>query len=77
METHCTKHHAAYMKNLNDAAEKACLTGKPIDALLAGCKKAVPDDVKTAVRNNGKAASTAHNLFFDHLAPGGARSLRD
>jgi Fe-Mn family superoxide dismutase len=69
METHYTKHHAAYTKNLNDAVEKAGLAGKPIEVLLASWKKAVPDDVKAAVRNNGGGFFN-HNLYFDHLAPG-------
>jgi len=73
METHYLKHHAAYTKNLNDAAEKAGLLGKPIEALLSDFKRSVPDDVKTAVRNNGGGFFN-HNLYFGHLAPsaGGA-----
>ena len=70
METHYMKHHAAYTKNLNDAAEKAGLSNKPIEALLSNFKTAVPDEVKTAVRNNGGGFFN-HNLYFGHLAPGG------
>ena len=36
METHYTKHHAAYTKNLNEAAEKAGVAGQDIVALLSG-----------------------------------------
>ncbi len=68
METHYLKHHAAYTKNLNDAAEKAGLTGKSIEELLSHWKTAVPDDVKAAVRNNGGGFFN-HNLYFGHLAP--------
>ena len=35
METHYSKHHAAYTKNLNDAAEKAGVAGREITELLA------------------------------------------
>lgn len=68
METHYLKHHAAYTKNLNDAAEKAGLTGKSIEDLLSHWKAEVPDDVKAAVRNNGGGFFN-HNLYFGHLAP--------
>lgn len=69
METHYLKHHAAYTKNLNDAVEKAGLNGRSIEELLANWKAIVPDDVKTAVRNNGGGYYN-HNLYFGHLASG-------
>jgi len=68
METHYTKHHAAYTKNLNDAVERAGLGGRTIEQLLIDWKTLVPDDVKTAVRNNGGGFFN-HNLYFGHLAP--------
>jgi Fe-Mn family superoxide dismutase len=67
METHYGKHHAAYTKNLNDVVEKAGLTGKPIEELLAGLKF-VPEEFRTAIRNNGGGYYN-HNLYFGHLAP--------
>ena len=67
METHYTKHHAGYTKNLNAAVEKAGLAGKPVEELLAGLKF-VPDEVRTAIRNNGGGYFN-HNLYFSHLAP--------
>jgi Fe-Mn family superoxide dismutase len=69
METHYLKHHAAYTKNLNDAVEKAGLSGKSIEELLANWT-ALPDGVKTAVRNNGGGYFN-HNLYFGHLSPSG------
>ena len=68
METHYTKHHAAYTKNLNDAAEKAGIAGKPIEDVLSQWKKSIPEDVKTVIRNNGGGFYN-HNLYFDHLSP--------
>lgn len=70
METHYTKHHATYTKNLNDTAEKAGIVGKPIEEVLSGWKKNVPEDVKTAIRNNGGGFYN-HNLYFDHISPSG------
>jgi Fe-Mn family superoxide dismutase len=67
METHYTKHHAAYTKNLNAAAEKAGLAGKTVEELLAGLKF-VPEEVRAAVRNNGGGFFN-HNLYFGHIAP--------
>ncbi len=70
METHFTKHHAAYTKNLNDAAEKAGITGKSIEDVLVNWKKSAAEDTKTVIRNNGGGFYN-HNLYFDHLAPNG------
>lgn len=70
METHYSKHHATYTKNLNDAAQKAGIEGKAIEDVLAGWKKDVPEDVKAAIRNNGGGFYN-HNLYFGHLSPNG------
>ena len=68
METHYTKHHAAYTKNLNDAADKAGIAGKAIEDVLAHWKKSAAEDTKTVLRNNGGGFYN-HNLYFGHLAP--------
>lgn len=68
METHYTKHHAGYTKNLNDAAEKAGIIGKPIEDVLSQWKKGIPEDVKATIRNNGGGFYN-HNLYFGHLSP--------
>lgn len=68
METHYTKHHATYTKNLNDVAEKAGIVNKDIEDVLAQWKKNGTDDTKTVIRNNGGGFYN-HNLYFDHLAP--------
>ena len=70
METHYTKHHAAYTKNLNDAVQKAGLESLSIEDLLSNFKAKVPDDYKHAVRNNGGGFYN-HNLYFAHMAPRG------
>src|ERR1022692_308848 len=54
MEIHHGKHHNAYVTNLNKALESAPgLAGKTIEELLANNCAAVPENIRTAVRNNG------------------------
>lgn len=70
METHYTKHHAAYTKNLNEAAQKAGVTDWDIGKLLASLD-AIPDEaLRTAIRNNGGGFYN-HNLYFEALSPSG------
>ena len=53
MEIHHDKHHEAYVTNLNKAIEgKPDLEGKSIEDLISNLN-AVPEDIRTAVRNNG------------------------
>ena len=70
MEIHHDKHHGGYVKNLNAAIEKAPnLAGKSLDALLKDLN-AVPDAVRTAVRNNG-GGHWNHSLFWEIMSPKG------
>ena len=74
MEIHHDKHHQAYVTNLNKALESAPdLAGKSLESLLAGHMAAVPDAIKTAVRNNG-GGHWNHSLFWELMGPnkGGA-----
>jgi superoxide dismutase, Fe-Mn family len=69
MEIHHGKHHQAYVTNLNKALESAPeLSHKTLDELLANNLAAVPDAIKTAVRNNGGGHAN-HSLFWTQLAP--------
>src|SRR3982750_4430259 len=52
MEIHHDKHHAAYVTNLNAALEGTGLDDQPIEELIANLEQ-VPEDKRTAVRNNG------------------------
>jgi Fe-Mn family superoxide dismutase len=64
MEIHHDKHHATYVANLNKALEGAPeLAGKSLEALLAHNLAAVPDALKTAVRNNGGGVGN-HDLYW-------------
>ena len=75
MEIHHGKHHAAYVNNLNAALEKAPeLANKSLEELLKNLN-AVPEAVRTAVRNNG-GGHWNHTLFWQSMTPkgGGAPS---
>jgi Fe-Mn family superoxide dismutase len=74
MDIHHGRHHNAYVTNLNAAiAKHPELEGKSIEELLANNLAIVPDDIKTAVRNNG-GGHWNHSMFWQWLAPnaGGA-----
>ena len=73
MRIHHDKHHAAYVTNLNAALEgHDALAGKSLEALL-GDLAAVPEGIRTAVRNNG-GGHWNHTLFWELMAPGGAKA---
>ncbi len=70
MEIHHGRHHNAYVTNLNAAiAKHPELEGKSIEELLANNLAIVPDDIKTAVRNNG-GGHWNHSMFWQWMAPG-------
>ena len=70
MEIHHGKHHQAYVDNLNKAlAQAPNLAGKSVEDLLRDFG-AVPDAIKTAVRNHGGGHAN-HSLFWDVMGPGG------
>lgn len=74
MQIHHGKHHNAYVTNLNKALESAPdLAGKTIEELLANNLAAVPESIRTAVRNNGGGHAN-HTLFWSIMGPnaGGA-----
>jgi Fe-Mn family superoxide dismutase len=63
MEIHHGKHHNAYVTNLNKAIESAGnLAGKSLEELLANNCAIVPENIRTAVRNN--AGGHANHSFF-------------
>ncbi len=71
MEIHHGKHHNAYVTNLNKALESAPdLQNKSIEELLANNCAAVPESIRTAVRNNGGGHSN-HDMFWKIMGPGG------
>ncbi|TEU01575.1 MAG: superoxide dismutase [Anaerolineales bacterium] len=69
MEIHHTKHHQGYVNNANAALEKYTdLHSKPVEELLADLS-ALPEDVRTALRNNAGGHAN-HSLFWRVMAPG-------
>lgn len=68
MEIHHGKHHAAYVANLNNAvAGKPELESKSVEDLIADLD-AVPEEIRTAVRNNGGGHAN-HSLFWTVIGP--------
>jgi Fe-Mn family superoxide dismutase len=69
MQIHHGKHHAAYVNNLNAALEKHPeLQGKSVEDLVKNLTT-VPDDIRTAVRNNG-GGHINHTMFWQIMGPG-------
>ncbi|HHW36918.1 MAG TPA: superoxide dismutase [Bacillales bacterium] len=70
MEIHHTKHHNTYVTNLNNALEgNEELLSKSVEEVVANLD-AVPEAVRTAVRNNGGGHAN-HTLFWTVMSPNG------
>jgi superoxide dismutase, Fe-Mn family len=70
MHLHHEKHHNTYVTNLNSALEKHPEADKGnIDEILAAIDE-VPEDIRTAVRNNGGGHAN-HTMFWQVMAPSG------
>src|SRR5919205_4501189 len=70
MRIHHDKHHQAYVNNLNAALEKhPDLDQKSVEELIRDLNS-VPDDVRTAVRNNG-GGHVNHTMFWQLMSPNG------
>jgi Fe-Mn family superoxide dismutase len=69
MEIHHTKHHQAYINNVNAALEGTGLADKSVEELIADLA-AVPDAKRGAVRNNGGGHAN-HSLFWTVMSPNG------
>jgi Fe-Mn family superoxide dismutase len=68
MEIHHGKHHQAYINNLNTALEKhPDLQTKSVEDLIRGINT-VPEDIRTAVRNNGGGHAN-HSMFWQIMGP--------
>jgi len=69
MEIHHGKHHGTYVTNLNKALESAPeLAKKTLEELLANNCAIVPENIRTAVRNNGGGHAN-HSLFWTLMGP--------
>ena len=69
MQIHHGKHHQTYVTNLNNAlANHPDMQSKSVEDLIRGINT-VPEDVRTAVRNNG-GGHLNHTMFWEIMGPG-------
>lgn len=69
MEIHHGKHHATYVTNANNALKDYPeLAAKPVNELIADLSQ-VPENIRTAVRNNAGGHSN-HTFFWSIMGPG-------
>ena len=69
MEIHHDKHHAAYVTNLNAALEGTEWAEQSLETILTSLDS-IPEDKRTAVRNNGGGHAN-HTLFWEIMGPNG------
>jgi superoxide dismutase, Fe-Mn family len=69
MRVHHDKHHQAYVDKANAALEGTDLASAAIEDVLKDLS-AVPEDKRTAVRNNG-GGHYNHSLFWESMSPDG------
>ena len=68
MEIHHTKHHQAYINNVNNAIKgKPELESLTVEQLISGAV-AIPEDIRNVVRNNGGGHAN-HSLFWTVIGP--------
>jgi superoxide dismutase, Fe-Mn family len=71
MEIHLTKHHAAYVNNLNNALAGLAFEAPECPKELISKLDEVPESARAAVRNNGGGVAN-HNMYWKVMTPGGA-----
>lgn len=69
MEIHYTKHHQAYVNNLNAAVDGTEYAGRPVEELIVGVES-LPEKLRAPVRNNGGGHAN-HSLFWTVMSPSG------
>jgi Fe-Mn family superoxide dismutase len=69
MRVHHDKHHQAYVDKVNAALEGTEWADRPIEDVIANLSQ-IPDDKRTAVRNNG-GGHYNHSLFWEWMSPDG------
>lgn len=68
MEIHHTKHHQAYINNVNNAIAGTEFDSKTVEQLISNLN-AVPENIRTVVRNNAGGHAN-HSLFWTIMGPG-------
>ena len=72
MHLHHDKHHQTYVTNLNNALQvQSQFENMPIEDLVRRINE-VPENIRTAVRNNG-GGHVNHTMFWEIMTPGGAK----
>lgn len=71
MKLHHTKHHQAYVDNLNKAIQGTKFEKMTIEEILINLHN-VPEDIRNTVRNNG-GGHYNHSLFWETMIPGGSK----
>lgn len=71
MTIHHDKHHAAYVNNLNTAIEGKPIANRSAEELITNIQD-VPEEIRTAVRNNG-GGHVNHTMFWEIMTPGGSK----
>ncbi|MEZ6096343.1 MAG: superoxide dismutase [Pirellulaceae bacterium] len=69
MEIHHGKHHQAYINNVNGAIAGTEFENLPVEKLIADLN-ALPENIRTAVRNNGGGHAN-HSMFWTIMSPNG------
>ena len=69
MRLHHDKHHQAYVDNANKALAGTEWENRPVENVLANLE-ILPEDIKTAVRNNAGGHAN-HSLFWEIMSPDG------
>ncbi|MBP3196596.1 MAG: superoxide dismutase [Butyrivibrio sp.] len=67
METHYGKHHATYTKTFNELAQKAGVSDRPVEEVLASLDKVEDETLRKGLRNQGGGYYN-HNLYFSTLS---------
>jgi Fe-Mn family superoxide dismutase len=75
MEIHHGKHHNAYVTNVNKALDGTPFADMPVEQVIADLSK-LPDNIRTAVRNNGGGHAN-HSLFWQLMKAGGGEPTGD
>lgn len=70
MKLHHDKHHQTYVTNLNGAVEKYAELGQKTPEEMIKNLDAIPEAVRTVVRNNG-GGDVNHTMFWQIMKPGG------
>jgi len=70
MHLHHDKHHQAYVDNANKALEGTEWADRPVEAILGDALDLLPEEKRTAVRNNAGGHAN-HSLFWEIMSPDG------